>query len=69
MPVASSVRLPSGHHNHVADPGRNLLLAAWADVGLASLKGVKEPHLELGARLGFALARAARLVAHGLILA
>jgi hypothetical protein len=40
MPVAAPVRVPSRHDHHMAEAWRDLLLAARADVGLASLKGM-----------------------------
>jgi hypothetical protein len=53
----------------MADPRRNLLLAAGADVGLASLKGMNEAHLELFAGFGFVVTGSAGARGHGVILA
>ncbi len=46
MPVTAQVRRVAGHHDHVARADGDYLLAAWADVGLASLGGVDPPDVE-----------------------
>jgi len=46
MPVTAQVRRIAGHHDHVARADGDYLLAAWADVGLASLGGVDPPDVE-----------------------
>ena len=38
------------HYHQVAAPGAYVLLAAWAQVGLASLVGLEEPNLDGGIR-------------------
>ncbi len=47
MPMPAEVGRVSGHHHHVRRPGRDLLLTARADIGLAGLRGVDAPHVKV----------------------
>jgi hypothetical protein len=69
MPVTAPLRVPSRHDHQMAEARRDLLLAARADVGLASLKRMNEAHLELSAGFGCAVAGPAGVHGHGVILA
>ncbi len=46
MPVTAQVGGIPGHHDHMAGPDGDRLLAAWADVGLARLGGMDAPDVE-----------------------
>ena len=48
MPVAAQIRARRGHHHQMAEPGRDLLLAARAHVGLAGLERVDLADVDLG---------------------
>jgi hypothetical protein len=69
MPVAAPVRVLSRHDHQMPEAGRDLLLAARADVGLPSLKWMNEAHLELSPGFGFVVTDAAGVRGHGMILA
>ena len=68
MPVAALIGSPSRDHHQVPQARRYLLLAARADVGLAGLIGVDDPHLDVGAGIGLSITRAAGVRAHKVIL-
>jgi hypothetical protein len=46
VPVAAHVRSVPGHDNHVTGAYRDRLLATWANVGLACLRGMDPPDVE-----------------------
>src|SRR5947209_5415975 len=68
MPVPALIGLPPRDHHHMPHARRNFLLAPRADVGLAGLIGVDDPHLDVAARFGLVITRAAGVSAHSLIL-
>jgi hypothetical protein len=68
MPVAALVCVPSRHDYQVAESGRDLLLTAGAEVGLASLKGMDEAHFEFVVGPGVVATGAAAISVHVLIL-
>jgi hypothetical protein len=66
MPVAAPVRCLAGHDYEVAQPGRDLLLAARTTVGFPGLERVYQPDLEVRVRVRLAVARKAGVARHGL---
>lgn len=46
MPVAAEVHRSDGYDHKMAEPRRNVLVAAWAQVGLEGLVGLDAAHLD-----------------------
>jgi hypothetical protein len=68
VPVAALIGFPSRDHHQVPQARRYLLLAPWADVGLAGLIRVDDPHVDVGVRIGLSITCAAVVSAHKVIL-
>lgn len=52
MPVAAKVGRLGRHHHNVAQPRKDVLLAAGTDVGLLGLEGLDAPDLDRSVQRG-----------------